>query len=306
MVYICICLILTLSLNMDRGGPGKYIYLSSLENIDIFNNTASAFQNIITATPLNPSLNYEIALLNVLYPKKFNVLTRDDAECGIDIIQTHITETGISTETVVHNFLPKNDVLSTDTGHIIEEINRQLTADLKTTFRVNYSSYFLKGKILSYDAAIGRVVVSARSRTVAGNKAATLFKAQFKPRIARVLGLSSTEKYYLFRSDVPEGTSLLKQIGPFKPDPTAGVDYVLIYSDIVEPQIYGSQLVNILDAFAFQESYSKGAHPMMYKPLCVTKLDKIAIKMTDQFGRNLSFESGHSTTVVLHVRPINK
>lgn len=292
---------------MDRGGPGKYIYLSSLENIDIFDNTASAFQNIITATPLNPSLNYEIALLNVLYPKKFNVLTRDDAECGIDIIQNHITETGISTEEIVHHFLPKNDVLSTDASHIIEEINRQLTADLKKAFRDNYSAHFPKGKILNYDVGIGRVLVSTRSRTFTGkNNAATSFKAQFKPRIARVLGLSSAEKYYLFRSDAPEGTSFPKQIAPFKPDPTAGVDYVLIYSDIVEPQIYGSQLVNILDAFAFQESYSKGAHPMMYKPLCVTKLDKIAIKMTDQFGRNLSFESGHSTTVVLHVRPINK
>jgi len=46
-----------------------------------------------------------------------------------------------------------------------------------------------------------------------------------------------------------------------------GVDFIYVYSDIVVPCRFAGQQVNILDAFAWRGSSTKGYTPTVYKQL---------------------------------------
>ena len=118
-----------------------------------------------------------------------------------------------------------------------------------------------------------------------------------------MLGFDSDKKYTIYQSRLVNIETVSKQIALFPPDTDAGCDYFLVYCDVIEPQIFGSQSVNLLDAFSFQDSHARGAQPLMYKSLNTNILDKISIKITDQFGRLVSFEGGRSVTAILHIRP---
>lgn len=82
-----------------------------------------------------------------------------------------------------------------------------------------------------------------------------------------------------------------------------GVDYMYVYTDIVQPTVFGGELVNILDCFTLESGKGKGIHNTVYKALNTNILEQISIIITDQNGRRIHFNNGSSVTCVLHIRP---
>ena len=106
-----------------------YIHLTSLENTDIYHNTASAFQNNIPALHLNVKIKYEMALLNMLVPRKINALIKDDEHSSINFYGTFLIDES-ETEHIIYTFTPKQDILSRDVRYMVSELNRQIKTDM--------------------------------------------------------------------------------------------------------------------------------------------------------------------------------
>ena len=82
-----------------------------------------------------------------------------------------------------------------------------------------------------------------------------------------------------------------------------GVDYMYLYTDIIQPSNFGSQLVNILDCFTLDNGGNKGIHNTLYKPLKNSYIDQISIIISDQNGKKINFKEDSTLTCVLHIRP---
>ena len=46
-----------------------------------------------------------------------------------------------------------------------------------------------------------------------------------------------------------------------------GVEYMYVYTDVIQPSNFGNQMVNILDCFTLYSGGNKGIHNTIYKPL---------------------------------------
>ena len=82
-----------------------------------------------------------------------------------------------------------------------------------------------------------------------------------------------------------------------------GVEYMYVYTDIIQPSNFGNQMVNILDCFTLDNGPNKGIHNTIYKPLKNPYIDQISVRISDQNGRDINFKEGTTVTCVLHVRP---
>ena len=63
-----------------------------------------------------------------------------------------------------------------------------------------------------------------------------------------------------------------------------------VYTDIIQPTNFGSQLVKILDCFTLDKGGNKGIHNTLYKPLKNSYIDQIY------------FKHDSTVTCVLHIR----
>ena len=87
------------------------------------------------------------------------------------------------------------------------------------------------------------------------------------------------------------------------PSPCCGVDYIYLYTDIIQPINFGGQLVNVLDCFTLQNGGNKGIHNSVYKTLNTQFIDQISIFISDQKGQHIHFLEDTTLTCVLHIRP---
>ena len=140
---------------------------------------------------------------------------------------------------------------------------------------------------------------------------------EFSPHMAFVLGFDPAYRYSIFYQKRGEEVPVsppstpdvliidpVKLIAPQSARPDSGNDYLYVYSDIITPTRFGNQIVNILDAIPLpHETTSKGVNPIMYKPVATSTIQSVAIKITNQNGKPIHFEDGHSVTCVLHIRP---
>ena len=117
--------------------------------------------------------------------------------------------------------------------------------------------------------------------------------------IANVLGFR-TNSLYSIRGDDHE---MVSSISTTPINEKLGVDYMYLYTDVIQPSNFGGQLVNILDCFTLDNSGNKGIHSTLYKPLKNTYIDQISIIISDQNGRKINFKEDSTLTCVLHIRP---
>ena len=116
--------------------------------------------------------------------------------------------------------------------------------------------------------------------------------------IASILGFRSDTYYQIYNETIAEN---IKSYIPT--NPRFGVDYIYLYTDIIQPTNFGDQLVNILDCFTLDNGGNKGIHNTLYKHLNTSYIDQISIIVSDQNGRRLHFREDSVLTCVLHIRP---
>ena len=299
-----------------------YLYISSIADSKTFpENTSSNFENRILPLSLELNREYEVGLSNILFPKFFYCIRAGEPECGIgfhaQIKQSHLTDY----EYNFYNYLPKKNIVSNfkhlNIISIVATINHQLMKELRGILQQSYLEYFPYSEIIYYDTILEKVVMNT---VIVESNEDILYKdihIDFASHIALVLGFDPDYRYSVFHKKDDDETSSAppasnssskppsrKVIAPHSVRPDSGNDYLYIYSDIVPPTRFGNQIVNILDAIPLpHDSTSKGVNPIMYKPLTASTIESVAIKITNQNGKPIYFENGHSVTCVLHIRP---
>ena len=122
---------------------------------------------------------------------------------------------------------------------------------------------------------------------------------RFSNELGQIFGFNSNSLYEIYNR---KGEHKIHK-NPKTPSPRCGLDYIYLYSDIVQPSHFGGQLVNILDCFSLQNGGNRGIHNSIYKPLNTRFLDQISIMVRDQSSRPISFVEDSTLTCVLHIRP---
>ena len=104
--------------------------------------------------------------------------------------------------------------------------------------------------------------------------------------LANVLGFQSNTMYSIHGDD----HEMVSNISSTPINEKLGGDYMYLYTDIIQPSNFGSQLVNILDCFILDKGGNKGIHNTLYKPLKNSYIDQISIIISDQNGRKINFK----------------
>ena len=298
-----------------------YLYISSIASGNTFpDNTSSEFENRILPVHLDPNREYEIGLSNILFPKYFYCIRRGDPNCSITfygrIKQSDFNDydynlyTYLPERNMISNFSEKN-IISITRG-----INNQVMRELQVILGASYKDFFPYRRIIYYDSDLERVVVNEFIVSPKDDLVYTDIVIKFAPHIAFILGFDPDFRYTVFFqkfgeeapvSPEPSDTVNIKPIqliAPHVPRADSGNDYLYVYSDIISPTRFGNQILNILDAIPLNhDGTSKGVNPIMYKPVAFSHIQSIAIKITNQNGKPIYFEDGHSVTCVLHIRP---
>lgn len=292
-----------------------YLYLTSISPQQISTNTTSEFENRILPLNLNPTSSYEVALINILFPKYYYCLRQGDENCSI-FFDSHIKQTDLSYDDEYklynfYNYNPQKSIISnlrhSSILSIISDINSQMLRDLREIVEDSYPNYFPYKELLHYDSELERIVIHKLTVNPDLDHVYSDLFMTFTPQIALVLGFEPFHRYNIFhkRDEITETPRKLDKIiapYPFRTD--AGNDYLYVYSDIVAPTRFGNQIVNILDAIPLpNDESSKGVNPVMYKPLALKSLQTVGIKITNQNGGPIHFEENHSVTCILHIRP---
>ena len=284
--------------NMEREHT---VYLTSTGNRDIFpNNNPCEFVNCLSAPiTLDPKYEYEIGLVSILYPNEYYGIVGNQYKNKITFYTKYRELPKIHT----YSYTIKNDILASDIERLLYCINNEIKLRLMVYFDVHYASVFSRGEIFYWDKYKRRVGVhytgscrSIETRRKGDIEHVTMAMGE---GIADVLGFR-TNSLYSIRGDDPETVSTISTT-PI--NEKLGVDYMYLYTDVIQPSNFGSQLVNILDCFTLDNGGNKGIHNTLYKPLKNSYIDQISIMISDQNGRKINFKEDSTLTCVLHIRP---
>lgn len=281
-----------------------YLYLCNLGNRDVYrDNVPSQFQNRITPPiSLDANTDYEVGLVNCLYPRKYYGISKLDHECRIEVwVKPHHGE---QSPYMLLTFLPMTNIKKGDTKFIVDNINAELGMQLKQTLETEYEGYFKDGgEFLVYDKQLRRVELVIRKGTCGSNGHFCAVSFTFGSRIAQCLGFDENKRYVVYTSSDKLTEAYSRYRAPFPPRPDAGVDFAIVYTDCVTPTHYAGQLVNILEMITLEGAGDKDFHKVVYKPLNKTLIDTISIKVVDQRGRRIYFGEEQTMTALIHIRP---
>jgi len=303
---------LSLSSTSTMETDNQYIYISSTASKDVFpHNTSYAFENVISPLMLDPSMDYEVALVNFLHPKNYYSIIANDNDFSIQFISV-CDNSAHPIMIDMFKYVPKFSML----GHarepkiMIDMINKDITEQIAPILGVDaIQKYMPQGRLLIYDWETERVRVEIIVHAVGDGREARChpdMAVRFSPRLAHILGFSEKKiyRYYVPRTVSVDYKWLLynQNVSMRPPRNDGGVDFIYVYSDIVVPCRFAGQQVNILDAFALQGSSTKGYTPTLYKQLLNKTLNSVGVRITDQNGYPIVFEEGRSITLILHIR----
>jgi len=242
------------------------VYLRSVECLGSYPyNKASEFTNSIS-DKIELSDDFEVALQNIIFNPKFEAISAEDKRFNIWISMKFFHK---DIENIQWN---KNDGIEL---MYIPSINiggddnntcvRQLNNDL-VDFLINHNLIdYTYQPILHYD-----------SKT---------FSRAFMDMLGLEAASNSTTKpafLYPMKINIPES--------------------IFIYSDIIKPSNMGNQCVNILDILPNSDIYAKNTVSPVYKPVNLTNINSISIKLLDEYGSQIAFHESVRVTIVLHFR----
>ena len=284
--------------NMDRKHT---VYLTSTGGLDVFpNNNPCEFVNRLSVPiTLDPNYEYEIGPVSVLYPTEYYATVGNQYKNKITFHTKYREIAKIHT----YSYTIKNNILADDIERLLYCINNEIKLRLMVYFDVHYAKVFSRSEIFYWDKYKRRVGVhytggprSIETRRKGDIEHVTMAMGE---GIANVLGFR-TNSLYSVRGDDHE---MISTISTTPINEKLGVDYMYLYTDVIQPSNFGSQLVNILDCFTLDNGGNKGIHNTLYKPLKNSYIDQISIIISDQNGRKINFKENSTLTCVLHIRP---
>ena len=274
------------------------IYLSSLGSLDIYpNNKPSQFTNQFS-TPINLDNNedYEIGIISMLFPKLFYVLRSSDEGTEItfkSIVTSKERRTGVVKEFV---YKPAINILAGNMERIVRIINNDVIKKLDIYFAdYNVEQIFnsKNNKLFRWDPNNIRINYTKRKK----DSNVLSISLSLGPKIANILGFNENTPYYIYGDRKQEAIYNSNQ-----PSPNNDINYLYVYTDIIQPAIFGGKLTNILDCFDIQVGQMKSAHTTVYRPLNSAYINTIAVYITDQWGRDIPFDNNTSITCILNIR----
>ena len=275
------------------------LYLTSSGNLTIFpDNRPSNFINrLSTPIVLENNIEYEVGLVSILYPEQYYGILKNDDFYNMTLY-TH--QKGIDVSSLEIPF--HQNVLAGNLQKLVNAVNQNLIAYLKPYYQNKFKSLFGRGKFFQWNDNESKVEITNINRELSLSVIEGIEKIGLKINVglARILGFNPDVEYSLYDNKKGNNTYHKSSINPsFR----CGVDYIYLYTDIIQPSNFGGQLVNILDCFSLQNGGNRGIHNSIYKPLNTHFLDQISVKVRDQHGRPVSFVEESTLTCVIHVRP---
>ena len=282
-------------------GEDHHIYLCNIGNRDIYpENVPGQFENRLNPPlQLDPSKEYEVAMINCLYPKHYHGITKGDYKSRIELWGTLKTPSGGWEQHHITTYIPTSDMDVNNLHQLLETLNLGMLAKFEKALGARLKHYLSKGlDMFHYDEKLDRVRLTVYAGDCVSDDAFCELTLRLGSKIAEILGMMDSIEHKLFQ------TKMVKHytIAPYPPRRDGGVDFALFYTDCVSPTRFGGESVNLLEAMSMTGTGGSDLHRVNYKPLSKTYLDAIAIKVTDQVGRPIGFDSRSSMAVVLHIR----
>ena len=274
------------------------LYLTSAGNLGVYpkNNPANFINRLPTPIVLETNTEYEVGLVSILYPDQYYGILANNDLYNINIL-TSQKNIGLSPLIVkIHQ-----NILAGDLEKIVKIVNKNLVSHLKVYYGNKYKELFPSNNILKWNRDERKVEIYSTCKLYPKEDIQEIF-FKINVGLAKILGINENVAYTLFSNKINKGSNKVYKSSK-NPSPCCGVDYIYLYSDIIQPSNFGGQLVNILDCFSLQNGGNRGIHNSIYKPLNTHLLDQISIKVTDQNGKPVSFVEESTLTCVIHIRP---
>lgn len=293
-------------------GEEHYIYLSSLGNRDIYpGNVPNQFENRVDPPiQLHPDKEYEVGMLNCLYPKVFYALPKNDLESRIEIwVKIHSKP---RQPYLLYTYVPQSNIQAGDVKYMLNILNKEMSVALRNAMtmesvrnamRTEISHYFASNDFFTYNDELQRTNLVVRKGLCISNNHFCKVSMRFGSRIASILGFDYPADYVIYSPTVPFDDKVTHVPAPYPPRMDGDIDFAMFFTDCVTPTRYGGQTVNLLEAITMEKTGGGDFHQIAYKQLSKSFLDTISIKVTDQNGRLIHFGRGKSMTVLLHIRP---
>ncbi|HIP16931.1 MAG TPA: hypothetical protein EYG76_01310 [Methanothermococcus okinawensis] len=261
-------------------------------------NTADGFTNHLhTPIYLDPNTNYEVALLNIYMPKDYFALIKDDYESRIEVYKVARNSEGTMESNLFYTYIPDSNIATGDMKYLLTKINMELHYNLG---QLMDGKHIFRLPLFKWNPVAERVIINNTYKIKEQPQDDTSYYIKLGSRLAHILGYSMQNTLPIGIPSNPESTQL--NYSPNPPQLNAGIQYVVVYTDIIEPTHFGDQMVNVLDVFAIGPEGNRGFHNVIYKPLKSNLISDISIKLTDQIGRRILFSVFGDVTCTLHIR----
>jgi hypothetical protein len=249
-----------------------YMTLPSNSSFSTFpNNSVSDFRTKLASRINLSSRIYEVAVTEVSYPTNILQFPKNYELGWIGLFDK-------STSEFKKVFLTKESF--SNPQELIENIHEVLHEEFpnRTEF------------VLVYNEETNRIGLSVNE-----NK----YTIQFSEKLKSVLGLGEEVHNIVFFHNVYNGK--------YPVDLRAGTYTGYLYTDIIEPQIVGDNLIQLLRVFPFEGGANKLTSMVFqnpyYKRLSASEFDTIHVFLRNEVGERIVFASG-ILTVTLHFREV--
>ena len=296
----------------------RIVYLSSLSSSTSTSSSSSSFENRLHEPIfLNPKIDYEIGLTNVICPDTYYSLYPREKESGIDLLayvrQSKTSSTSISFP--LGRVTPSVPLCAANFQDVLHTLNVDITQHLKRVLGGGgdeYKKYFMQkenARFKYFTWRGGNVTLrSAQDSVVDHEEYAHLITDiffQFGTRIGEILGFVPDTWYNVYHKEANgEGTYQTKNIpAPYLPRMDGGVSCIIAYCDRIAPSLFGNQQVPILDMWKPGRYHEKKR--INYVDMNThQQIESIALTLRDQLGREIRFNS--DCFFSLHIRPKTK
>ena len=276
------------------------IYSTSSGSLDIFpsNKSCRFISRLVAPIMLDPNYDCEIGLVSILYPNEYYAIVGNQYKNTL----TFFTKMNGIPDIEKYSYTLQNNIPAGDIENLIYCINNEIKLRLIVYYDRNCAQIFKRGNLFYWDRykyKVGMHYIPIPQLRVLKRRDVENVMLHMGEGVVEVLGLCSNTAYPIFGDDYERSNTISELFINQK----CGVDYMYLYSDIIQPTNFGNQLVNILDCFMLDNCGDKGTRNKLYKPLKNSYTDRISIIISDQNGRVINFKEESTLTCVLHICP---
>jgi len=225
-----------------------------------------------------------VSKFRIKTPVKLSLVNYEVALTEVNYVYSRCTFTGVNSDNVlkihtqdINDSSEKEFQIThfSSISHLIDELNSCLTPLTSVHF--------------SFSESQNRTRISLKANT----------RLQISEKLSYTLGFAGKTKFH--------SIAAVQKVSETSPDLTSGSYSMFIYSDIVQPQIVGSELVPLLRIVNLDgkenQPVTVSFPNLYYLPLSRTNFDIISIVLCDEFGEELGLDKGQ-VTLTLHFKQI--